>query len=175
MLLIKALHIVGGISWFAGLIYLGRLFIYDAIAMAEDEPKQGILHDQLLLMAQRVWIYICMPAMLFTLVAGSYTVWILKAYLQPWFHVKALFIVFLLGYQVTCSKYLGLMKDKKIQVTDQKRLRIFNELLTLIIVGIVVIAVTRQAIDILWAILTIMAVVALIAVFFKWRRSRSRS
>ena len=68
--LLKALHVVGFVSWFAGLFYLVRIFVYHAEADDRAEPERGILTRQFILMEQRVYGIISTPALVITWVAG---------------------------------------------------------------------------------------------------------
>ena len=163
MLLLKALHIIGGVSWFAGLIYLGRIFIYDANLDRKKESYQDI-HDQFLIMSNRVWLFICQPAMVFTLIFGISTAIYFKSYYQPWFHIKIGFIVALLIYQFQSYRLLKQIRNQQLQPSQNRYLRIFNEVLTLILVGLVTIAVCRQFVSIIWAYLILCGIVFLIAI-----------
>ena len=66
----KAVHIVGFISWFAGLFYIVRLFIYHAEASARPPEERSILLPQLELMSRRLWTIITVPASVLTIAAG---------------------------------------------------------------------------------------------------------
>src|SRR4051794_2260017 len=67
----KALHIVGFVSWFAGLFYIVRLFIYHVESQAKPEPERGILHAQYTVMERRLCRAITVPAMVITFVFGG--------------------------------------------------------------------------------------------------------
>ena len=67
----KALHIVGFVTWFAGLFYIVRLFIYHVEAAARPEPERSLLHAQFTLMERRLWLAITVPAMVITVVFGG--------------------------------------------------------------------------------------------------------
>ena len=62
-LYIKSLHLIFVITWFAGLFYIPRLFIYQIEAHQKPEPEKGILYKQLGLMAKRLWFIITWPSM----------------------------------------------------------------------------------------------------------------
>ena len=59
----KALHVVGFVSWFAGLLYVVRLFVYDVEAGGRPEAERRVLREQLRLMQRRLWYGIAWPAM----------------------------------------------------------------------------------------------------------------
>src|SRR5262245_27616624 len=108
-LLCKALHIVGFVSWFSGLFYLVRLFIYHVEAQQKPEPARSILVPQLALMERRLWFAITLPAMILTLVAGGF---LAGMYIQaaggigeqPWLHVKLALVAALVAYTLLCGR-----------------------------------------------------------------------
>ena len=67
---IKALHIIFIVSWFAGLFYIVRLFVYQTEALAKAEPERSILSKQLKLMAYNLWNIITIPSAIITLILG---------------------------------------------------------------------------------------------------------
>ena len=69
---VKALHIVFVVSWFAGLFYIVRLFIYHVEALKEEEPKQSILVEQYRKMQRRLWWIITTPAMVLKVIFGTW-------------------------------------------------------------------------------------------------------
>ncbi len=93
---IKALHLIFVITWFAGLFYIPRLFIYHIEASEKPEPENSILTTQLKLMTKRLWYIITWPS---AVLATIFAVWLLilvPVWLQmPWMHVKLAFVVLL--------------------------------------------------------------------------------
>jgi protoporphyrinogen IX oxidase len=151
--LAKALHVVGFISWFAGLFYIVRLFVYHAEASERPEPERAILQPQLELMARRLWQIITVPAMILTLAAGI-TMVIQLAALGPiprWLHLKFALLAGLIGYTLWC----GLIRQRQAAGRSgwtSARLRVFNELGTMFMVAIVFLAVFKSAISIAWGV-----------------------
>jgi putative membrane protein len=135
---VKALHIIFVVSWFAGLFYIVRLFIYHTEAQEKEEVAKKILSDQYQIMEKKLWWIITTPAMVLTFVFGTWMVLLnLDYYLQAgWFHIKLTFIVLLLLYHFVCQK---IMNDLKKGVFNWKSngLRIWNEVATLALVAIV--------------------------------------
>ena len=68
--LVKALHVFGFVSWFAGLFYLVRIFVYHTEAMQRPEPKKSILIKEFNAMQWRVYKIICNPGMMITWFCG---------------------------------------------------------------------------------------------------------
>jgi len=97
-LLIKALHLIFVITWFAGLFYIPRLFVYHIEALDKPAAAQAYIVPQLQLMTRRLWNIITWPS---AILATGFALWLL--YLQPifltqgWMHLKLFFVV-LYGY-----------------------------------------------------------------------------
>ena len=146
--LAKALHIVGFISWFSGLFYIVRLFVYHAEAGARPEPERAVLQPQLELMAQRLWRIITVPAMVLTLLAGTAMVVQLSP-LPTWLHVKFGLLAGLVGYTLWCGSIRRRQADPSAEPSawTSNRLRLFNEVGTLFMVAIVFLAVFRSALS----------------------------
>ena len=135
---VKALHIIFVVSWFAGLFYIVRLFIYHTEAQEKEEVAKKILSDQYQIMEKKLWWIITTPAMVLTIVFGTWMVVINPDYyLQAgWFHIKLIFIVLLLFYHFVCQKIMNDLK-KGIFKWKSNGLRIWNEVATLALVAIV--------------------------------------
>ena len=67
---LKSLHLIFVITWFAGLFYIPRLFIYQIEASEKPEPERGIVTAQLQLMARRLWYIITWPSAILALIFG---------------------------------------------------------------------------------------------------------
>ena len=146
----KALHIVGFISWFAGLFYIVRLFVYHAEAGERPEAERNILQTQLELMAARLWKIITVPAMHLTLIGGIMMVVQLSP-IPTWLHIKFALIAGLIGYHVWC----GTIRRRQVAKTStwtSRKLRVFNEVGTMFMVAIVFLAVFRTTMSIAWGV-----------------------
>lgn len=133
----KALHIIFMVSWFAGLFYIVRLFIYHAEANEKTQIEKDILHQQFELMQWRLWYIITTPAMYLTVVFGVLMLMANSSLLQlPWMHVKLTLVVLLLVYHFICQSIMNNQKNKTSALTSNK-LRLWNELATLFLVAIV--------------------------------------
>ena len=149
-LLAKALHIVGFISWFAGLFYIVRLFVYHAEAGERPEAERAILQPQLELMARRLWQIITVPAMVLTLFGGISMVVQLDP-IPRWLHIKFGLLAGLLAYHL----WIGTIRRQQAAGTStwsSTKLRMFNEIGTMFMVGIVFLAVFRSAVSIAWGV-----------------------
>jgi putative membrane protein len=143
-LVLRALHLIGVVCWFAGLFYLVRLFIYHVEAFDEPEPKRSILTTQYALMSRRLWYAITVPAMVLTAVAGT---WLMFGYHdllhERWLHVKLVMLALLFGYHYDCGRIRKRLAQGERPYTS-RQLRIYNEVATFLLVGIVFVAVSRN-------------------------------
>ena len=97
---IKALHIIFVVTWFSGLFYIVRLFIYSAEANLKSEPERAILLKQLGIMQSRLWYIITWPSAILTLIFGG-SLWYLLGSLPTWLLVKLCFVVGLFLYHLS--------------------------------------------------------------------------
>jgi putative membrane protein len=140
----KALHIIFVVSWFAGLFYIVRLFIYHTEAQKKEGAAKKILSDQFEIMEQRLWWIITTPAMVLTLVFGTLMI-VANPYLleQGWMHIKLLFVALLLVYHFGSQKMMFNMK-RGVFKRKSGQLRLWNEVATLGLVAIVFLVVMKD-------------------------------
>lgn len=140
----KAFHIVGFVSWFAGLFYLARLFVYHAEADLEPEPAQSILKKQYTLMEKRLYGIITTPAMVLTvLMAGGILSTQPMLIKQPWLHVKIVLVALLIGYHFFCRRIIRRLEAGEVTLSAQQ-FRWLNELPTIFLVVIVLLAIFKN-------------------------------
>jgi putative membrane protein len=138
-----ALHLVSVVAWFAGLFYLGRLFIYHAEALSKPEPDRGVLVAQYALMEKRLWTAITGPAAGATLVFGLWLLYLTGAWRLPWFHLKLALLVLLFAYHGISNRLrLDLGKGAFRSV---RFYRLWNESATVLLFTIVFTAVFKRA------------------------------
>jgi protoporphyrinogen IX oxidase len=154
----KALHIVGFVSWFAGLFYIVRLFIYHVEAAARPEPERSLLQAQFTLMERRLWLAITVPAMVITVVFGG---WLGYTYLSAvplatgaWLLVKLGLVALLLAYHLLCGRIRKQLAAGTCKWTSPQ-LRMWNELATLLLVAIVMLAVFKTLFSAVWGTLAL--------------------
>ena len=168
-LIFKIIHIIGFISWFAAIFYLGRMFVYHAEALTKAEPEKSILTRQLGLMEWRVYKIIMTPAMVITWIAGLS---ILYFYGWEWFkgniwmHFKLLFLLVLSGYHGYSKKLIKAFEAGKMPMTSMGA-RLFNEIPTVLMIIIVSLAVLKNMTNPLVLIVTILIIIALLITFTK--------
>lgn len=174
-LYIKSLHIIGVVSWFAGLFYIVRLFIYHTEAREKPENEYRILHEQFMVMERKLMNIITTPAMIITLITGIYMVILTPGWLyQPWMHLKLGFVVALIGYHHICQGMMKKLKQEKLSWTST-RLRIWNEVATIILVAIVFLVVLKNSVSWIWGLLGLIlfSIIIMLAVrLYKTARMR---
>jgi putative membrane protein len=138
-----SLHLVSIVSWFAGLFYLGRLFIYHAEALSKPEPERSILAPQFALMERRLWSAITNPASIATFVTGAWLLYLTGAWRLPWFHAKLVFLVLLYAYHGRSGRIRRSLLSGA--APSVKSLRFWNEAATVLLFAIVFTAVSKQA------------------------------
>lgn len=157
-LYIKSLHIIFVITWFAGLFYIVRLFIYHSEAEKKEQPAKKILQTQYQLMEKRLWYIITWPS---AILASFFAFWMLyktPGYLQmPWMHVKLAFVFSLYFYHGICHFIFKQLQRDEVKYSALK-LRIWNEVATIILFSIVFLVILKNAINWIWGVVGIFLV-----------------
>jgi putative membrane protein len=170
---IKALHIIFVVTWFSGMFYIVRLFIYNTEAGEQPEPQRTILRNQFKIMSRRLWMGITWPSAILTLILGIWT-WSQLASFPHWLAVKLIFVVLLYGYQISLH-VIYRQEQNGIFKFSSSQLRIWNELATVFLFAIVFIAVVKESMSWLKGLagLVTLAIILMIAVrVYKKLRSR---
>ncbi|UXP30882.1 CopD family protein [Reichenbachiella agarivorans] len=155
-LYLKATHIVFVVTWFAGLFYMVRLFIYSTESVQKQEPEKSILSKQLLLMQSRLWYIITWPSAIITLFLGGWLAYLMNYWQQPWFHVKLTLVIGLYIYHIICGRLHQQMARGIFKYTS-KQYRIWNEISTLFLFAIVFVVVLKNAFSWIWGVAGIVA------------------
>ncbi len=142
---IKALHIIFIVTWFSGMFYIVRLFIYNTEANEKPEPEKSILTKQFSIMLKRLWMGITWPSAILTLIFGTW-MGILYGSIPSWLWVKLGFVAGLYAYHFTLQKiYSDEMKGIFKYTSNQ--LRIWNEVATIFLIAIIMIVSVKSAIS----------------------------
>ena len=147
---IKALHIIFVVTWFSGLFYMVRLFVYKAEANDKPEPVRTILSDQYSIMQKRLWYGITWPSAILTLIFGTW-MGILYGSLPMWLLVKLFFVAGLFIYHISLNRIFN-QQQKGIFKWTSQQLRIWNEVATIFLISIVMLAVVKQLLSVAWAV-----------------------
>ena len=170
----KVFHIIGVIVWFAGLFYLGRLFVYHREADDCLEPERTILKSQFSLMERRLYYGIAWPGLCISVVFGKAL--IITSGFPEWLHAKLAFVLMLLIYHLWCGRLRKELLNGICRWSGTK-FRLFNEIPTLLLVSIVFIIVFKSAIawDTLFFILVflILVIVGLVVLMARRRKKLS--
>ena len=149
---IKALHIIFVVTWFAGLFYIVRLFIYQTEAMERPAAERDILKPQLDLMASRLWYIITWPSAILTLIFGTWVLTYRWGYLELEFMQAKLGFVFLLYvYHLFCHKLFKEIQSGRTRWSSTQ-LRLWNEGSTLLLFAIVFLIVLKNTVSMLLGI-----------------------
>lgn len=173
---IKSLHLIFVITWFAGLFYIPRLFVYHIEASEKLEPEKHILTDQLKLMTRRLWNIITWPS---AILASVFAYWLL--FLNPvliqmdWMLVKLAFVVLLYAYHIKCHLIFKEMQNDVIKWTSNQ-MRLWNEGSTLILFAVIFLVVVRNAINWIYGVIGIFALSAVLMLGFNmYKKIRSKN
>ena len=151
-LVLKTIHLIAIVCWFAGLFYLGRLFIYHKEAEKKPENSQKILQEQYKLMANRLMNIITWPSTIITSFFGFYMLFKNNALLGlSWMKVKLIFVSILIIYTILSQSILNQLNKGTIKLNDLQ-LRLWNEGATLLLISIISLAVLKTSISWLKAI-----------------------
>jgi putative membrane protein len=137
MLWVKAFHLVFMVTWFAGLFYLPRLFVYHA------DTKDNISNERFKLMERRLMIMTNIGAAL-TLIFG---LWLLMGWRTDlasagWFHAKLGLVVLLLAYHHVCGRYARVFREDR-NSKSARFYRLFNEVPSLLLISVIVLAIVK--------------------------------
>lgn len=147
---IKALHIIFIVTWFSGLFYIVRLFIYNAEANERPEPEKSILQTQYKIMIKRLWLIITWPSAILTAIFGPWVMGLMGA-IPTWLMIKLCFVVGLYLYHFSLQSIYS-QQMKGIFKWPSQRLRVWNEVATIFLVAIVMLVVVKQNMSWAWGL-----------------------
>ncbi len=173
--IIKSLHIIFVVTWFAGLFYMFRLFVYHAEALTAESPKKDILDTQYQIMEWRLWYIITWPSCVLTVFFGVWLLLKMPFFLsQPWLHLKLFFIACLLLYQWKGQLIFKSIQRGNFQASSMK-MRMWNEVGTILLVAIVFVVVNKDSISWLWGSLGLLSLGILLTLAIKgYRKIRQK-
>jgi len=154
---LKSLHIIFIITWFAGMFYIVRLFIYNTEANSKSEPEKSILQKQFTIMIKRLWFGITWPSAVVTLILGPWVMingkWDKLLFDEggKWLLIKLVFVLLLYVYHFTLHAIYK-QQSKGMFLYSSQQLRIWNEVATIFLVPIVMLATVKSGISWLWGL-----------------------
>ena len=164
---IKSFHLIFVITWFAGLFYIPRLFVYQIEASQKPSPDKEILGTQLKIMAKRLWTIITWPS---AILAVLFAVWLLI--LQPfwlqeaWMHVKLTFGVLLILYHLKTHQFYKQLQRDHVRKSSNF-MRLWNEGATFILFAVVFLVILKSAINWVFGVIGIFILCILLMLGFK--------
>ena len=176
---IKSLHLIFVITWFAGLFYIVRLFVYHAEAKLKPQPEQDILVKQYQLMQYRLWYIITWPSAVlasifaFLLLFGST---LGDAWLKmPWMHVKLVFVFLLYLYHLKCHQIFKQLQRDEVKHSSNF-FRLWNEGATIILFAVVFLVILKNEFNWIYGVIGIILFSVLLMLGFKlYKRIREKN
>jgi len=173
---IKALHIIFVITWFAGLFYIPRLFIYHIEASEKPSPDREILTRQLQLMSKRLWFIITWPSAILAVLFAVCLLVLMPALLeQSWMHVKLAIVLLLIIYHLRTHQIFRQLQRDEIKYTSVY-MRIWNEGATLILFAIIFLVTLRSALNWIYGVIGIIVFAILLMLAIRlYKRIREKN
>ncbi len=166
-LYIKSLHIIFVTTWFAGLFYIIRLFIYFKEAEEKPELERNILQKQYQLMSKRLWYIITWPSAILTLIFATWLLVLQPDWLkESWMHIKLTFVLALYIYHFSCQHIINQIEKGYLKYSSTS-LRIWNEVATIILFAIVFLVVLKNSLGWVFGVLGIVGVSILLMLGIK--------
>lgn len=174
-LYIKSLHLIFIITWFAGLFYIVRLFVYQIEASEKPSPEREILGKQLKLMALRLWTIITWPSAILAVLFGTWLLFINPALLHiSWMQVKLLFVIMLIAYQFKCHQIYKQLQRGMVNYSSNY-MRLFNEVPTLILFSVVFLVILKDGVNWIYGTVGIILFAILLMMGYKiYKRIREK-
>ena len=178
-LVFKSLHIISVVTWFAGLFYIVRLFVYQIEAAQKPSPEKEILQKQYKIMTYRLWYIITWPSAILT---SIFAFWMLfftdlgNAWMQmPWMHVKLGFVFALYLYHLKCHQIYKQLQNDEIKYTTNY-MRLWNEGATIILFAVVFLVILKNEFNWIYGVIGIILFSVLIMLGFKfYKRIREKN
>ncbi len=144
MLYLKALHIIFVVTWFAGLFYIVRLFVYHSEAAEKQEPERTILMNHFIIASRRLWYGITWPSAILTWLFGTWLmINMFGNNIPDWLWIKLSFVAGLTIYHFLCGMIFKSYQKNIIRFSGLK-MRLWNEVATLFLFSIVFIVVVKD-------------------------------
>jgi putative membrane protein len=170
-LYLKALHIIFVVTWFAGLFYIVRLFIYHVEANKMVEPQKSILQSQYKIMSKRLWYIITWPSAVIVIITATFLliknpVWLT----QNWMYLKLFFVLLLYLYHYKSHLIFKELQQNIIRYTSQQ-LRLWNEVATILLFAIVFLVVLKNSFNWIFGVVGIFALGIMLMILIKWYKN----
>ncbi|NAY91507.1 CopD family protein [Muricauda sp. JGD-17] len=173
---IKSLHLIFVVTWFAGLFYIPRLFIYHIEAWQKPSPDKEILTTQLKLMTKRLWYIITWPSAILCTLFAIWLMVLMPAWLyQAWMQVKLAFIVLLFIYHFKCHQMFKQLQRDEVKYSSHF-MRIWNEVATLVLFAVIFLVVLKNAFNWIYGVVGIFVLAILLMLGIRlYKRIRDKN
>lgn len=166
-LIFKSLHIISVVTWFAGLFYMPRLFVYFAEAGLKPETEKTILQNQFKIMQRRLWYGITFPSAIAVLIFGGS---LLQNFMpitdHPWLMLKLAFVAGLYGYFFFLHKIFKQQQNNIIAFSPMA-LRVINEISTIFLFAIVFLVILKNIMNMVYGIIALVGFILILMVAIK--------
>ena len=172
---IKSLHLIFIITWFAGLFYIVRLFVYQIEASQKPSPEKEIIGEQLKIMASRLWNIITWPSMILALFFGIWLISMRMFFLSDgWMQVKLVFVILLIIYQFKCHQIFKQLQNGVVKYSSNF-MRLFNEAPTIILFSVVFLVILKDGVNWIYGTVGIIIFAILLMMGYKiYKRIREK-
>ena len=173
---IKSLHLIFVITWFAGLFYIVRLFVYQIEASKKESPEKEILQKQYKIMTYRLWYIITWPSAVLAGIFAFTLLYLNPAFLEmPWMHVKLGFVFALYLYHWKCQIIFNELQKDEVKYSNTW-MRLWNEGATIILFAVVFLVILKNAVNWIYGVVGIFLFSVLIMLGFKfYKKIRERN
>jgi putative membrane protein len=173
---IKSLHLIFVITWFAGLFYIVRLFVYQIEAAQKTSPEKEILQKQYKIMTYRLWYIITWPSAVLASIFAVFLIYISPGFLDmPWMHVKLGFVFALYLYHWKCQIIFNQLQKDEVKYSNNW-MRLWNEGATIILFAVVFLVILKNAVNWIYGVLGIFLFSIIIMLGFKfYKKVRERN
>ena len=134
---VRAFHVVSFVAWMAGLFYLPRLYVYHTQKAAGSDAAETFA-----VMERKLLRIIMNPAMIATIATGGLLIWQIDAWVAGWLHAKLLLVAGLLVFHMALARWRTRFAEGR-NLHSERFYRIVNEVPTLLLIGIVILAVVK--------------------------------
>ena len=171
MLYVKALHIIFVVTWFSGMFYLVRLFIYNREAQDKNDLEKEILSKQYAIMIPRLLYGITLPSAILTLIFGL-TLVSFYITIPTWLWIKFSLLVALFAYHISLHYIYRQQKSGDFRYSSNQ-LRMWNEVATLFLFAIVFLAVVKNGLSMVYGLAGLIVLAASIMIGIRiYRKTR---
>lgn len=164
---IKSLHLIFVITWFAGLFYIVRLFVYQIEAADKPSPEKEILQKQYKIMTYRLWYIITWPSAILASIFAFSLLYLIPGFLdQDWMQVKLGFVFALYLYHAKCHQIFKQLQNDEVKYSTNF-MRLWNEGATIILFAVVFLVILKNAVNWIYGVIGIFLFSIIIMLGFK--------